>query len=118
MFRKFVTVLAVSTALSTGAAHALTFETPKGDSVTSDQAQIADPDSKLNRWNLSSSQDNKAANPNSYTYKGSGFSLGISGGQGGQRNETPSNTMRFGPSTSSDQVGNSRLNSVFSPGMQ
>ncbi|MHB1219553.1 MAG: hypothetical protein ACYC1L_15280 [Alphaproteobacteria bacterium] len=118
MIRMTITALALSVALAAGSARALTWETPKGESVQGGQAQVADPDDKLQQrmGMTNSSGPNAPGNPNMYKFQGSGFSFGLSGPQG-QRDDQ-SNALRFGPSTPSDKRPSSRLNSVFGPGWQ
>lgn len=112
MVRATITVLALSTALVAGSAHALTWETPKGTPAPGGQAQVADPDDKLQQQ----MGVTNSSNPNTFKIPGSGFSFGVSGGPG-QRDDQ-SNALRFGPSTPSDKRPNSRVNSVFSPNWQ
>lgn len=112
MIRATITALALSAALVAGSAHALTWETPKGTPTPGSQAQVADPDEKLQQQ----MGVTNSSNPNTFKIPGSGFSFGVSGGPG-QRNDQ-SHALRFGPSTPSDQRPGSRLNSVFGPNPQ
>lgn len=116
MIRATITALALSTALAAGSAHALTWETPKGTPTPGGQAQVTDPDDKLQRQ-MGMTNSSGPSNPYVYKFQGSGFSFGISGGPQGPR-DGQSNALRFGPSTPSDQRPSSRLNSVFGPGWQ
>ncbi len=115
MFRTTITALALSAVLGAGTAHALTWETPKGESVPNGQAQVADPDDRIQQQmgvTNSSGPANTLNGPNMYKFQGSGFSFGISGGQGPRDDQ--SNALRFGPQTQSDKrPSNARLNSVF-----
>lgn len=112
MIRATIAALALSTALAAGSAHALTWETPKGTPSPGGQAQVADPDDKIQQQ----MGVTNSSNPNTFKIPGSGFSFGVSGGPG-QRDEQ-SNALRFGPSTPSDKRPNSRVNSIFSPNWQ
>lgn len=115
MIRATITALALSTALAAGSAHALTWETPKGTPTPGGQAQVTDPDDKVQQqMGVTNSSGPNAPGP-SNTYKlGNGFSFGISGGPAGGPRDDQSNALRFGPQTPSDQrPSNSRLNSVF-----
>lgn len=115
MIRATITALALSAVLTAGTAHALTWETPKGESVPNGQAQVADPDDKIQQQlgvTNSSGPTNTPNGPNMYKFQGSGFSFGLSGPQGPRDDQ--SNALRFGPSTPSDKrPTNSRMNSVF-----
>jgi len=115
MFRATLTALALSAVLTAGTAHALTWETPKGENIPNGQAQVADPDNKIQQqMGVTNATGPKAPGaPNTYKL-GNGFSFGISGGPGGNPRDDQSNALRFGPQTPSDQrPTNSRLNSVF-----
>lgn len=113
MLRATITALALSAALSVGTAHALTWETPKGESVPNGQAQATDPDDKIQRrMGLTNPFGPNAPGAQDMSrLQGSGFSFGLSSGP--QRDD-PSTPLRFGPQTSSDKrPTNSRMNSVF-----
>ena len=113
MIRATITALALSAALAAGTAHALTWETPKGESVPNGQAQVADPDDKIQQQMGVTNSSGPMNTPNMYKFQGSGFSFGLSGGPQGQRDDQ-SNALRFGPQTQSDKrPTNSRMNSVF-----
>ena len=119
MIRATITVLALSAALTAGTAHALTWETPKGESVPNGQAQVADPDNKIQQqMGVTNSSGPAAPGSSNRVNLGSGFSFGVSGGNAGPR-DNASNALRFGPQTPSDnRPSNARLNSVFGPGWQ